>query len=483
MYFRSLLLLIATVIAVLMATMARPVWQPGVIENSLSGSRVLDDDLREWLKAEMRDRGIPGMSLAVVVDGQVAAVEALGVTDYWTRKPLRPDALMEVASNSKVITGLAAVRDLRAGRLNLDQPLSAYRSDFSLQGSYADQITLEMLLTHTAGLGNALGRPPSAERPPGERFMYSGEGFELVGELIASEAGTGLPEVLRSSVLGPLGVSDRATYAQVSDGDKLSSPHVSVTLPLLLYLLPGAIVFAVLALIVWLMHRFGVVDSWPDSIPLLTLATAVLVALALPFMLAPVGNALRFVLIDLVFTAAVVGSIILFRRWRVRDSMMALAISVLLAISVAASIFWRIPVPLQERTARFPASAGLRASAEDMGRLLAGLLKPPQGWEQEVSMLTTPRVRVNEENSWGLGIGIQQIGGSKIIWHWGVNYPGYQSLMLGSPDSGDGLVVLMNGGPMMITMEGPRFSGLELARELAGRVLPGHHGAYWHAVQ
>jgi hypothetical protein len=118
-----------------------------------------------------------------------------------------------------------------------------------------------------------------------------------------------------------------------------------------------------------------------------------------------------------------------------------------------------------------------------MGRLLAALVDPPVGWEREINELTTPRIRVNDETSWGLGIGIQQIGGTKVIWHWGVNYPGYQSLMLGLPETGDGLVVLMNGGPMMITPEGPRFSGLELARELAARVLPGPHCAYWHGVQ
>ena len=102
----------------------------------------------------MRNRGIPGLSLAVVINGEVAAVEALGVSDYWTRTPLRPDTLMEVASNSKVVTALAAVRQVGNGNLSLDQPLAAYRTDFSLQGEYADRITLEMLLTHTAGLAN-----------------------------------------------------------------------------------------------------------------------------------------------------------------------------------------------------------------------------------------------------------------------------------------------------------------------------------------
>ena len=98
---------------------------------------------------------------------------------------MTPDTLVEVASNSKVVTALGAVRDIRAGRLNLDRPLAEYRDDFELEGEYADRITLEMLLTHTAGLDNALGRTPAANQHPDDQVRYSGVGFELVGSLIA----------------------------------------------------------------------------------------------------------------------------------------------------------------------------------------------------------------------------------------------------------------------------------------------------------
>ena len=340
-----------------------------------------------------------------------------------------------------------------------------------------------MLLTHSAGLGNGLGQAPSADQVPGEQFQYSGEGFELVGSLIAESAGTDLPAALKSTIFGPLGISERATYEQVGDGNMLASPHISITLPVLLFLLPLTIVFSVLAMVIWSLRRLGLVNRWPDSSLLLTTATAMLVALGLPFMLLSVGNALRFALVDVTFSVAVILSVVSIRRWRAQRSGQAAVIALILILPLVISMFWRIPIPLQERTARFPAAAGLRASARDMGQLLAALVSPPAGWEQVVSSLTQPRIRVNEQTSWGLGIGIQQIGGRKVIWHWGVNYPGYQSLMLGLPDSGDGLVVLMNGGPMTMTMEGPRFSGLELARELAGRLLPGPHGDYWHGVQ
>jgi CubicO group peptidase (beta-lactamase class C family) len=483
MKLKILFSLIFGLIVLLLSTLLRPVWIPGVVGNDRAALAALDQDTRVWLASEMRDRGIPGISMALVINGKLAAVEALGVADYWRRTPLSADTLMEVASNSKVVTALAALKEIRAGRLDLDRPLSDYRPDFTLEGEYADRISVGMLLTHTAGLGNILARPPRANELPGDQFQYSGVGFEVLGKLLAADNESGLPAKLKSEVLTPLGVSDRAGYRQILDPSALASPHVSITIVLLLFVLPLGLVFGFLVMISWLAGRAGLLSASLHELSLWILATSIIVSLTIPFMLLAFDNALRFLLVDLLYLLAILVWIFLVRRWRDRRSMVFALGAAVLLLALVLALVWRIPVPMEQRSARFPAAAGLRASARDMGVLLAALLSPPPAWRQEVEQLTTARVRVNSENSWGLGIGIQEIGAAKMIWHWGVNYPGYQSLMLGSPYSGDGLVVLMNGGPMVITAEGPRYSGLELARELAIRILPGQHGAYWQGIQ
>jgi hypothetical protein len=220
--------------------------------------------------------------------------------------------------------------------------------------------------------------------------------------------------------------------------------------------------------------------NWLSSMALTAIAV---ISILVPFLLLSNGNAIRYAIVDgafLILVIALVGGI---RNWLQSGSLLPAMVTIVAGLALVIGLSWRIPIPLEERTSGFPAAAGLRASATDMGQLLTALVNPPAGWERSIAELTTPRIQVNDENSWGLGIGIQQIAGTKVIWHWGVNYPGYQSLMLGLPESGDGLVVLMNGGPIITTPEGPRFSGLELARELAARVLPGPHGSYWYGVQ
>ena len=45
--------------------------------------------------------------------------------------------------------------------------------------------------------------------------------------------------------------------------------------------------------------------------------------------------------------------------------------------------------------------------------------------------MLSPQVKVSERVDWGLGIGLQPGESTQAVWHWGVNYPGYQSLMRG----------------------------------------------------
>jgi CubicO group peptidase (beta-lactamase class C family) len=294
-----------------------------------------------------------------------------------------------------------------------------------------------------------------------------------------------LPNVLRETVLTPLGLSPSATYGEPRAGDRLASPHVSLSFPFVLFLMPAFVMLLIGGGLIWItrriMGRRGPAGTIAASVLLLV---SVSVGLALPFLMFSSANSLRILVINLALATllALIGW-----SWRRAIRLRYRPGSVLLTVITVAILAWAAfrqpPMPLEHRAPDFPATAGLRASVTDMGRLLAALLSPPPELRDEVAMLTEPRVSVNEENSWGPGIGIQQIGEELTIWHWGINFPGYQALMLGRPATGDGVVVLVNGGSLTMTLGSPRYSGLELAREVAARVLPGAHGAYWQGIQ
>jgi hypothetical protein len=252
-----------------------------------------------------------------------------------------------------------------------------------------------------------------------------------------------------------------------------------------LFLIPAFVVLLLGGSLIWIarriMGRRGPASTTAAAVLLLVSAS---VGLTLPFLIFSSANSLQFLAVNLVLVALLA---LIAWSWRRAIRLRYRPASVLLAVIAGAIFAWAAfrqpPLPLEHRPPDFPATAGLRASVSDMGRMLAALLSPPSEWRDEVAVLTTPLVFVNEENNWGPGIGIQQIGEETTIWHWGINYPGYQALMLGRPATGDGVVILVNGGSLTMTLGSPRYSGLELAREVAAKILPGAHGAYWQGIQ
>ena len=99
-----------------------------------------------------------------------------------------------------------------------------------------------------------------------------------------------------------------------------------------------------------------------------------------------------------------------------------------------------------------------------------------------MSQMLTPQVRASAENDWGLGVGLQR-GGTATVWHWGVNFPGYQALAIANRETRDVVVILTNGGQLSFTPTGIRYSGLEASRSVIAHILGGRHGSYWHGIR
>jgi CubicO group peptidase (beta-lactamase class C family) len=116
----------------------------------------------------------------------------------------------EVASVTKLLTSLAALAAVEAGRIGLDDPVPQ-------AGDAAGVVTLRHLLAHAGGFPF---EPPGRPRPPAQRRIYSNVGFRILAEAVADAAGTGFPAWLSTSVLDPLGMSaTRLVQRRGVDGD------------------------------------------------------------------------------------------------------------------------------------------------------------------------------------------------------------------------------------------------------------------------
>ena len=170
--------------------------------------------------ALMAEHDLPGLAYAVIEDGQVAHVRALGWRNVEKRLPLRTDTVMYAASISKAAFAYYVLMLVDDGVLDLDRPLAAYLPkplpDYPF---YADlgadarwrTITARRLLTHSSGLADQRFLEPDGKfrfkLEPGTRYAYSNEGVNLLQFVIEQGLGRQVGAEMDRRIFAPLGMT------------------------------------------------------------------------------------------------------------------------------------------------------------------------------------------------------------------------------------------------------------------------------------
>lgn len=184
------------------------------------GEETLAAILEREIPRLMEMANIPGLSMAVVQDGQILWKKAFGVRSRETNEPVDENTMFEAASLTKTVTAYAAMRLLERGELDLDTPLFEYFPDKEYPQLAKDErykkITARLVLTHTTGLPNWGWR---FIHEPGEQYAYSGEGFLYLGRTIEQISGVSLQEFAQKEIFDPLGMAHTSyvwneTYAK-----------------------------------------------------------------------------------------------------------------------------------------------------------------------------------------------------------------------------------------------------------------------------
>jgi len=174
-----------------------------------------------------------GLALAVTDGEEVLGVVCRGLADVAAGTPVRPETRFHIGSISKSFAAMIVLQEVAAGRLDLHVSVNDILPWLELPEPFGP-ITMHDLMTHTAGLlvgtedaptgPGALHRlktnPPTTK--PGERWLYSNDGWKVVGACLEEVTGEPIHELLRTRVLGPLGMRDSngmiddATYQNVA---------------------------------------------------------------------------------------------------------------------------------------------------------------------------------------------------------------------------------------------------------------------------
>jgi serine beta-lactamase-like protein LACTB, mitochondrial len=191
---------------------------PAVQKDSYAAAREFaDHQAKEWLS-----RGVPGLSLAVAVDGKLLYSESYGYADLEERVPVWPTTKFRIGSISKTLTAVALMELVQAGKIDLDSPVQKYVPTFPDKGA---PITVRMVAGHLAGIrhykddefqiqrhySNVLDALNIFENdplvaPPGTKFNYSSYGFNLLSAVIQSAAGEDFLAYIQRNVFNPIGL-------------------------------------------------------------------------------------------------------------------------------------------------------------------------------------------------------------------------------------------------------------------------------------
>ena len=222
---------------------ADPLASPESVGFSADGLKALQRTMR----ALVDDAKLAGVTTLVARHGKVVYIDAYGVQDLATKKPVTRDTIFRIASMTKPIVGVAMMMLWEQGKWTLDDPVAKHIPEFAgLKVATPDgevpqarPMTMRQVMSHTAGFDVTAGYananlrdsdlqamidklaklPLSAQ--PGSDWRY-GPSVDIQGYIVEKLSGQPLDVFLRTKIFEPLGMKDTGFWVDASKADRVT---------------------------------------------------------------------------------------------------------------------------------------------------------------------------------------------------------------------------------------------------------------------
>ena len=215
------------------------------------------------LRAFVASGTIAGASALIYENGEEVYFNAFGMADREAHRPMSRDAIVQIFSMTKPITGVALMTLYEQGRFQLDDPVSTYAPEFANMHVYAGvgasgapilvqphrPMTIRDLTRHTAGfatgndnpgVGPLLARADPLNRAntltqmaerlgtvplwfhPGEKWAY-GPSVDVQAFLVERISGQPFDRYVREHVLDPLHMKETRYFVPENDRLRLAA--------------------------------------------------------------------------------------------------------------------------------------------------------------------------------------------------------------------------------------------------------------------
>ncbi|MGG5209825.1 serine hydrolase [Chryseobacterium sp. MIQD13] len=166
-----------------------------------------DTAIESWL----RENNIKTLGLGIIEGGKLKQVKVFGEIKNGISAPY--NTIFNVASLTKPITAMVALKLVSLGKWNLDEPVYKYWTDPDISNDpRTKKLTTRLILSHQTGFPNwrwqTENKKLKFEFEPGTKYQYSGEGFEYLRKALENKFKKSLEQLAAELIFQPLKMSN-----------------------------------------------------------------------------------------------------------------------------------------------------------------------------------------------------------------------------------------------------------------------------------
>jgi CubicO group peptidase (beta-lactamase class C family) len=190
--------------------------------------------------------GVTSVQYALIDDGEIVVSGQSGVYSKDNKTALTNESMYGIGSISKTFTAAAVMQLVDQGKVNLDQPITAYIPEFKMADKRYKKITVRMLLNHSSGLmgteygnGSLFGdsytnycddvlselATQRLKADPGAFSVYCNDGFTLAQILVEEVSGISFSEYINKYISQPLKLNQTKTPLDKFSRDQLAKTY------------------------------------------------------------------------------------------------------------------------------------------------------------------------------------------------------------------------------------------------------------------
>ncbi|KZS42463.1 hypothetical protein AWE51_03195 [Aquimarina aggregata] len=210
------------------------------VETGLTTRVHIEGDSTWSIEERMKHYGIPGVSIAIIHNSEIAWAKGYGVMDKESKVPVTEQTLFQAAATSMPVTAYGALRLVEQNKVVLDENINRYLKSWKVpenEFTKGKKVTIKNLLNHSAGIyprgtGSynanektptlvdilngtypAKNEPITTNKEPGESVRFAYASYVPIQQMMLDVEGKTFPEIMHEHVLQPLEMNN-STFNQ-----------------------------------------------------------------------------------------------------------------------------------------------------------------------------------------------------------------------------------------------------------------------------